>query len=121
MLSVFLLACQRERPQAKSVCDKLVAAGVATNCKDGGPADGLMAAAAERYVFDLPSVPDETGQVARFDKASDYDATVKAFDAMAALAGRHRYGSERALIFVQLNSKASAEIGAKAAAVVSSL
>lgn len=67
------------------------------------------------------AVPGETGQAMRSEKTSGYDATVKAFDAMAALAGRHRCGSEKALIFVQLNSKASADVGTKTKAVVDGL
>ena len=109
------------KPSAMSVCTTLVSSGVAANCKDGGPANGMGAAASEYVVFDLPSVPGETGQVLRFDKSSDFDATTKAFDAMAALAGRHRYGSSGALIFVQLNSGASTEVGKKAEDVVNKL
>ena len=119
--ALLLAACNKAQVTALEVCAKLTAQGVASGCKDGGPSEGIAAAASERAVFDLPSVPGETGQVLRFGKSSDYDATLKAFDAMAALAGRHRYGSERALIFVQLNSKASTEVGAKASAVVGAL
>lgn len=72
-------------------------------------------------MFDLPSVPGKTGQVLRFAKSSDYEATVKAFDAAAVLAGRHRYGSSKALIFVQLNSEASSDVGAKAEGIVNAL
>jgi len=112
-------ACH-SKPTAAGVCGKLVAAGVAANCKSGTPG-GLGAAASEQAVFDLPSVPGETGQVLRFDKSSDFEATTKAYDAVAVLAGRHRYGSSAALIFVQLNSGASTDIGAKAEAVVNAL
>jgi len=59
--------------------------------------------------------------VLRFAKESDYTATVKAFDAMAVLAGRHRYGSEGALIFVQMNSATPSEVGAKAEQLVKAL
>ncbi|HEY4158501.1 MAG TPA: hypothetical protein VGM29_10400 [Polyangiaceae bacterium] len=115
------LACGKAKPTAQTVCAQLATSGVAANCKDGGPAGGLGSAASEYVVFDLPSVPGETGQVLRFEKPSDYAATVKAFDAAAVLAGRHRYGSESALIFVQLNSKASSDVGAKADAIVKGL
>jgi hypothetical protein len=112
----------RARPSAMTVCSKLTAAGVAAGCRTGGSKpDGLAAAASEYVVFDLPSVPGQTGQVLRFGKSDDYDATVKAFDAMAAFAGRHRYGSGSALIFVQLNSAASSEVGAKTEAIVNAL
>lgn len=112
--------CKAARPTALEVCAKLVESGVAGGCKAEAPG-GINVAAAEKAVFDLPSVPGETGQVLRFEKSSDYEATTKAYDAMAVLAGRHRYGSEKALIFVQLNSQASSEIGAKADAVVKGL
>jgi hypothetical protein len=37
------------------------------------------------------------------------------------LAGRHRYGSSAALIFVQLNSATPSDVGGKAEAVVDAL
>jgi hypothetical protein len=120
LLVLSMAACSKP-PSAAAVCEKLVAAGVATNCKQGELGEGLVSAASDRAVFDLPSVPGETGQVVCFDKSADYDATVKAFDAMAALAGRHRYGSPSARVFVQLNSQAPAETGTKAEAVVEGL
>jgi hypothetical protein len=115
-----LLACKDAGPAAVDVCAKLVATGVAANCKTDAPG-GIGAAAKERVVFDLPSVPGQTGQVLRFEKADFYDSTEKAFAGAAALAGRHQYGSRKALIFVQLNSDASDETGAKAKAVVDAL
>lgn len=119
-LVLLLVGCSKPQIPASDVCTKLVAAGVASNCKTEPPG-GLGAAASEHVVFDLPSVPGKTGQVLRFDKASDYEATSKAFDAAAVLAGRHRYGSASALIYVQLHSGAPADVGAKAAAVVAGL
>lgn len=107
-----------KKPTAKAVCEKLVTAGVATACWTEPPG-GLGAGALEHVVFDIPG--GKTGQVLTFDKASDYTATVAAFDAAAVLAGRHRYGSESALTFVQLNSETPAELGTNAKTVVDAL
>jgi hypothetical protein len=82
---------------------------------------GLQATASEVEDFDLPSVPGHGGSVMRFPNPEAYDAAVAAFAAMAALAGPHRYGSRKALIFVQMNEGASADIGAKARAAVDAL
>jgi hypothetical protein len=115
-----LLAACKGKPTALAVCEKISAVGAGANCRADKPG-GLGSAAKEKAVFDVPGVKDATGQVLNFDKASDYSATVKAFDAMAALAGRFRYGSESALIFVQMNSETPPEVGAKAEKVVSDL
>jgi hypothetical protein len=118
MLLVAVVGC-KAGPSAAEVCSRLEAQGVATGCKAEAPA-GLGAAAAERVTFSLPGKA-VGGQVLKFSAASDYDATVKAFDAAAALAGRHRYGSEGAKVFVQLNAETPAELGDKARAVVAGL
>lgn len=113
--------CGKKAPPAMDVCAKLQAAGVASNCKLE-PSTGLLTAAAkERATFDLSAPAGKTGQAMTFDKAADYEATVKAFDGAAVLAGRHRYGSASALVLVQLNSEASQETGDKARGVVDSL
>lgn len=119
LVAVSLLAfgCGK-KPTAMAVCEKLVVAGVAANC-EAKPPGGLGAAALEHVVFDIPG--GKTGQVMTFDKASDYTATTKAYDAAAVLAGRHRYGSESALTFVQLNSETPAELGTNAKTVVEAL
>jgi hypothetical protein len=119
--AVLLSACQ-PKPSASDVCKKLEAAGVATagSCKQDKPL-ALAARAKEKYVFDLASVPGKTGQVLTHASAEDYKATVDGFTAAAALAGPHRYGSEKALVFVQLNDKASLDVGNKAKAVVDGL
>ena len=113
------VACGKQ-PTGLEVCHKLEAAGVAAGCKTE-QASGLGAAAAEKAAFDLPSVPGKTGQVLRFEKDEQYEATVNAFSGAAVLAGPHRYGSPKTRIFVQLNDKASGEVGARAKAVVDAL
>lgn len=119
LLGIVIVGCSA-KPSAVEVCGKLEAAGVARGCRADAPG-GIGAAARDRAVFDLPSPAGATGQVLTFGKASDYTATVQAFDAAAVLAGRHRYGSESARVFVQMNAEASEELGAKARAVVSGL
>lgn len=93
---------------------------MAKDCKQSVPS-AMNARAKEEYVFDLVAPKGKTGHVLAFEKADDYDATVKAYEAMAMLAGSHRYGSEKARIFVQLNSEASLDTGKKAKAVVDGL
>lgn len=117
--SLFLVACSN-KPSAPSVCQKLVETGVAANCRAGQPT-GLGAAAVESAEFDLPSVPGHGGAVFRFDAEAPYDSTVAAFAKAAVLAGPHRYGSKRSLIFVQANEKLSADNGAKMKAAVDAL
>jgi len=110
----FCSACNKDTgPSAMQVCKKIVKAGVGENCKAKKP-HGLGSAATDAVWFDLKSVPGKTGQVLKFRKAADLEATEKAFDAAAILAGPHRYSSKPALIFVQMNVGASKEDGAKA-------
>lgn len=121
-----LAACKRSGPvgvSAGDVCYKLEAAGVALKCQTGSKgALGLIARSASEYVtFDLPSVPGKTGQVLRFRNAADYAEAVQGFEAASMLVGPHRYGSAKALIFVQLSSATPADVGAKAAVVVAGL
>jgi hypothetical protein len=113
------LGCQ-SKPTAADVCKKLERAGVAKGCKQSVPA-AVNARAKEEYVFNLAAPAGKTGHVLSFEKDDDYDATVKAYEAMAMLAGSHRYGSAKARIFVQLNSGASLATGKKAKAVVDGL
>jgi hypothetical protein len=102
------------------VCQKLQGAAVAANCRSANPA-GLGAAAIENAEFDLPSVPGHGGAVMRFEKPESLDRTTDAFAAMAMLAGPHRYASRKALMFVQMNSDAPSDVGARAKAVVDAL
>lgn len=108
------------KPTAVDVCAKLEANGVAKNCKPG-ERGGLSSTASEKVVFDLVDVPEKTGQVLRFDDTGAYRQAVDSFQAAATLAGPHRYGSEKALIFVQISDAASEAIGAKAKATVDGL
>lgn len=114
---VLVVACRRPSPSAVAVCEKLVAAGVASNCEEEGFSEGLDAAASSRARFDLPTVPGKSGQVLTFARSVDYAATAKAFNRATV---RH-YGSERALVFVQLSSEAPADVAAATAAVVKAL
>jgi hypothetical protein len=83
---------------------------------------GLLGKAASEFVtFDLPSVQGKTGRVLRFRTADAYADAVAGYEAAAMLVGPHRYGSAKALIFVQLNNAAPTDVGAKAAAVVTAL
>jgi hypothetical protein len=117
--AVSLLGCNKS-VTSMDVCGKLVQAGVAAACREKKP-EGLGAAAIEAADFDLPSVPGKTGQILRFEKSDYYQKTYDAFAAAALLAGPHRYGSEKKLIFVQMNSGASLEDGKRAKAVIDSL
>jgi hypothetical protein len=125
LVVLLALACSRTPagPTAGDICHKLEAAGVAAKCQVASRGDaGLLAqAASDRVTFDLPSVPGKTGQVLGFRDAASYEQTVKGYEAAAILAGPHRYGSSKALIFVQMNSAASNDVGAKASAVVAGL
>lgn len=103
-----------------AVCKKIEAAGIGSNCREDKPG-GLGAAAVERAELDLPSVPGKGGSVMRFDRESFYDSTVESYGNMAMLAGPHRYGSRKALIFVQVNEGLSLEDGKKLKAVVDAL
>lgn len=105
---------------AMSVCQKLETSGIASNCKEALPG-GIGANASERVSFDLPSVPGKGGQVLRFDRADLYENTAKAFEALAFLAGPHRYGSKKNLIFVQMNNNAPLEVGKKTKTLIEGL
>jgi len=119
LLSTLLCAaCSKAKPTADAVCTQLVAAGVATNCVVKQPG-GIGAAADKAMDFDLAH--DAKGQVLTFRSEADFKATIGAFDAAAVLAGKHRYGSESALTFVQLNAQTPDAVGDKAKAVVDGL
>jgi hypothetical protein len=62
-----------------------------------------------------------TGQVLAFQSSGDYEKTVKAFEAMSTLAGRHRYGSPGARVFVQMNVAARDADGETAKKIVDAL
>jgi hypothetical protein len=114
-----LVGCT-SKPSAADVCKRLEAAGVAKGCREEKP-EVMTARAKVKYGFDLPSVPGKTGQVLTFADAEAYTATVQDFEKVAPLAGPHRFGSEKALVFVQLNSGASLETGKTARGIVEGL
>ena len=105
---------------AERVCAEIERAGIGDNCARG-EGTGLQLAATEVYDFDLPSVPGEGGSVMAFDNVALYQKTVQAFEDAASLAGPHRYGSESALIFVQINEGLSSSDGQKVKEIVDSL
>lgn len=109
-----------KKPGAADVCKQIEATGVGANCRASQPA-GLAAGAAEKYEFDLPSVAGKTGQVLRFDSEDKLAATSDAFEKAGMLAGPHRYGSKKALVFVQANNGLAAAEGAKLKSVVDAL
>ncbi len=124
-----LLACKRGAPSAPAgpsagdVCHKLEAAGVAAKCQTASRGDlGAIARKASEYVtFDLPSAPGKAGKVLLFRNAADHAEAIQGFEAASFLVGPHRYGSSKALIYVELNKAATADAGTKAAAVVAGL
>lgn len=118
MLTV-LVGCAK-KPTAMEACKKLEIAGVASGCHESKP-EGLGSAAVERAEFSLPTVPDKGGSVYRFDKEDTYTSTVTAFEKVAMLAGPHRYGSAKTLLFLQMNEGASLEVGKRAKAVMDAL
>ena len=118
-LFVGLAGCSK-KPSASEVCSKLEAEGVAAGCHEEKPL-GLGAAAAERFDFSLPSVPGKSGSVYTFAKQDTFKTTVDSYERAALLAGPHRYGSEKALVFVQVNSGASLETGKKIKGIVEAL
>ena len=105
---------------AQRVCAEIERAGIGDNCVRG-EGNGLQLAATEVYDFDLRSVPGEGGAVMAFDDVALYRKTVQAYEDAASLAGPHRYGSESALIFVQINEGLSSSDGQKVKEIVDSL
>lgn len=108
------------KPTAEAVCHQLEAAGQAKGCHQDKP-EVFAARAKTKWVFDLPRVAGKTGQVLDFANADDYQATVDAFTKAAMLAGPHRYGSSKALVFVQMNTGASLDDGNKVKGIVDAL
>lgn len=115
-----MAACSSNKPSAMVVCQKIEAAGVGSGCREDKPG-GLGAAAVERVEFDLPSVSGKKGAVMRFDREEFFSNTEDVYGKMALVAGPHRYGSKKALIFVQANEGLSLEDGKKLKAVVDAL
>lgn len=105
---------------AAAVCRMIVDLGVGANCTESEP-EGLGIGADEKYEFELPSVPGESGQVLVFSDSTIYDKTIAAYDEVASLAGPHRYGSLNALVFVQINEGLSTAEGQKVEQLVSGL
>ncbi len=108
-----------KRPSASEFCQKLEGVGVATGCHAVAPAD-LTAAAAETAVFELKDLPEHDGTVCRFADPAAYDNTVAAFEATP-WTGPYRFGSRKALVFVQLNSNTPSDIAGRVKQLVDAL
>lgn len=119
ILAVTLTACSKP-PTSSSVCEKLVAAGVGSNCRPDTPS-GLGAIAKEKTDFDLAEPAGKMGAVYSFTDDASYTATVDAFQKAASLAGPHRYGNSKARIFIQMNEDASVDMGNKAKEIIEKL
>ena len=98
----------------------IVDLGVGANCTEDEPG-GLGIGADEKYQFELPSVPGESGQVLVFSDSKIYDKTIAAYNEVSSIAGPHRYGSSNALVFVQINEGLSAAEGQKVEQLVAGL
>lgn len=119
MATLTVGGCSKQ-PTARDICSKLETAGFGKACREVKP-EKLSARAAERYDFDLVSVPGKGAAVMSFAKEDDYEATVKMYEAAALFAGPHRYGSPKALVFVQASNELSLEDGKKLKAFVEGL
>ncbi len=108
------------KPSAKEACEKLVAAGLGSGCKEVKP-EGVNVRCASKYDFDLKAPAGKGAGVMSFANAEDYKFTVDLYTSTAMIAGPHRYGNEKALVFVQMNRDASLEDGKKAKAVIDAL
>jgi hypothetical protein len=106
-------------PTALEFCQKLEGAGVATACHVAPPA-GMSAAASETALFELKDLPEHDGIVCRFKDPAAYDKTEAAF-AAESWTGPHRFGSRKALVFVNLNSNTPSDIAAHAKELVDAL
>lgn len=123
-LLLIVTGCSSNSSEANTtpedVCAQIEKAGIGENCVRGEGA-GLALAATEVYDFDLPSVPGEGGAVMAFDDVDLYKKTVQSYEDAAFLAGPHRYGSEPALIFVQINEGLPSSEGQKVKEIVDAL
>lgn len=117
---VGLSACGQKPGDAKAACETLAKEIGGSNCKEDQPA-GLGAAAWSKYAFDLEEPKGKTCQVLAFKKAEDLEATAKAFDGAAMLAGPHRYSNKAALIYVQCNEGMPRPTGEKLEAALGKL
>lgn len=102
-LAMVVAGCGSSRPTALQVCGELSKLEITSGCIRSTPS-GFGAAARDRAEFSTEGRP---GQVLTFASPADFDATVRAFDGMASLVGRHRYASRDSLVFVQLNAEVS--------------
>jgi hypothetical protein len=100
-------------PQVKTAmdaCERFVTSGAASGCESTTVEPALTPGARERVVFRLPS--GHRGQVFDFEDNDSYAKSAKSIEDISA-AGRHRWGNERAKIYVQLNKDATDAEAAK--------
>lgn len=121
-VAVFALSCSAlsPKPSAEEVCKKLETMGIAKSCREVKPL-GLSAAARTRIDFDLVSVPGKGGAVMAYDSPEAFRSCVEAHQAAALLVGPHQYGSQKTLIFTQINESLSLEDGKKVRAMIEGL
>lgn len=111
---------EKKPVDVKEACESLAKAVGGSGCKEDKPG-GLGAAAWAKYAFDLEEPKGKTCQVLSFKKSADLEATEKAFDGQAALAGPHRYANKDALIYVQCNEGMPRPTGEKLEAALKKL
>ncbi len=120
LATVLLVGCGGGGVTAEAACKKIEAAGIAKGCKEVKP-EGLNARAASKWDGELVAVPGKMVGAMSFTDDEGFQATTKAFEGAAMLAGPHRYGNAKARIFVQANSGLSLEEGKKLKALVEGL
>jgi hypothetical protein len=114
-----LVACSGQ-PSAMSVCKKLEAEGVATNCRVGQKS-GAAAVAKERVEFDVPKVGGKPGEVLVFAEEREYLITVSTYNRIGAYNGLNRFGSRDRLVFTAFSEHAAPELAEKAQKVIEAL
>lgn len=120
ILGAFVLAGCGKSVSAKEACEKFTGAGLGSGCQEEKPG-GLGAAASQKYAYNLKEPTGKTCGVYSFKDQESYEATVKSFAAMAMLAGPHRYGNPKKLVFVQCNDGMPDAVGKELEKAVNSL
>lgn len=85
-----------------TMCGKLQAVGVASNCTtEPVAAEGIWLASVERVHFDLVNVPGKGGYLARFEKEEHAASVITVLDGMSTLAGRNHF--QEGKLVIQMN------------------
>jgi hypothetical protein len=114
-VSAFSLACDQPKVDprgggpapvktAMDACHRFESAGFASKCKQESVEPALTPGAKQRVLFVLPS--GKPGQVFSFDDKGDYEKSAKSIEDLSS-AGKHRWGNNKARIYVQLNKDAT--------------